>query len=91
MVARLVVYGNLDLVRLVDGEVVNFVDPAVVPCGLCATLDRIFNFDVDKRFWASTKAPSSCVIDIGDGMYAEGEVAAQRFSLTRNVQTVIWV
>ncbi|KAH8628855.1 Protein kinase [Alternaria alternata] len=70
MVARLVVYSDLDFVGLVNGKVVDFVCPAVVPCGLCTTLDCVFDLDVDKSFWASTKAPSGCVVDIGDGVYA---------------------
>jgi hypothetical protein len=91
MVARLVVYGDLDFVGLVNGKVVNFISPAVSSRGLCATLDCVFDLDVDKSFRASTKAPSSCVVDIGDSVYAQGEVTAQRFSLTWNVQAVIWV
>jgi hypothetical protein len=89
VLARLIVYRDLDLVCLVDVEVVYLVHPAVVPRRLSAALDRIFDLDVDKRLWASTKAPSSRVVHIGDRMNAQGEVATQRLSLAGDVQTVI--
>ena len=68
MVAGLVVDCDLDLVRLVDIELVPFVDPSVVPGGLGATFDSVFDLYVDKSFGSSAKATGGCVINIGDCM-----------------------
>lgn len=89
MVACLVVDCDFNLVCLVDAEVVDLVGPAVVPCRLGTALDGVFDLDVDKSFWAPTKAPSGRVINIGNGMYAQRQLAAQRLSLTGNVETIV--
>jgi hypothetical protein len=70
MVPGLVVHGNFDFIRLVDAEVVDFVDPFVGSCRLGAPLDGVLHLDVDERFWSSTKATGSCMINIGNGMDA---------------------
>lgn len=67
----------------------DFVGPAVIPCRLGTAFDGVFDLDVDKSFWAPTKAPSSCVINIGNGMYAQRQLAAQRFSLAGNIETIV--
>lgn len=69
MIACLVVYRDFNLVGLVNAEIMDFVCPAIVACGLGTALDRVFDLDVNKGFRASTEAPSGCVIHVGDGVY----------------------
>ena len=69
MIGSLIIYCDLDLVGLVNIEIVDLVQPAVVPGWLRAALDAIFNFDVDKSFWATAKATSGRMINIGYCVY----------------------
>lgn len=90
VVASLVVHGDFNLVGLVNVELVVFVDPAVVPGGLSAALDGIFNLDVDESLGASTKATRSGMVNVGNGVDAQREVTAERLPLTRHAQAVVW-
>jgi len=66
MVSSLIVYGDFDFVRLVNGEVVHLVCPLVVSRGLGAPLDGIFHFDVHECFRPTTKATGGCVVNVGN-------------------------
>ena len=89
MIARLVVDCDFNLVCLVNAEIMDFVGPAIVPGRLGAALDCVFNLDVDKGFRASTKAPSSCVVNISDSVYAERQLATQGFPLAGDIETIV--
>lgn len=90
MIASLVVYRNLDLIRLVNVEFVSFFDPAVVSGGFSAPLDGVLNFDIDECLGSSTESTSSCVINIGDCVYCQGKVATQRLALAGYAQAVVY-
>ena len=90
MIPGFIVYGDLNLVRLVNRELMQLVCPFVVSCRLGAPLDRVLHFDVNECFWTATKAAGGCVVDVGDFVYAQGEVTAQWLSLTGNVQAVVY-
>ena len=89
MIASFIIYSNLDLVRLVNIELVQLVQPAIVSGRLRTALDAVFNFDVHEGFRSSTKATGCRVVDIGDSMNAEGQVPAQGFALAGHVETII--
>jgi hypothetical protein len=89
MIASLVIDGDFNLVSFVNVELVVLVDPAVVPRGLSAAFDGIFHFDVDEGLRTSTEAARSRMVDISNGMDAEGEVTAERLPLTRHAQAVV--
>jgi hypothetical protein len=88
--SSLVVYSDLDLIGLVDGEVVHFVNPFVVSRWLRAPLDRVLDLYVDECLWSSTKATSGCVIHVGNCLDTQREVSAQWLSLTGDVQAVVY-
>jgi hypothetical protein len=68
VVPSLVVDGDFDFVSLVNVELMSLVDPAVVPGGLSAAFDGVFNLDVDESLGTSTKATRSRMVNVSNGM-----------------------
>lgn len=89
MIGGLIVDCDLNLVGLVNIEVMDFIQPTIIPGGFRATLDAVFHFDVDESFWTTAKATSGRMINIGNCVYAQGQMTAQRLSLARYAQTII--
>jgi hypothetical protein len=90
MLSSLVVHGDLNLVGLVNGEIVHFVDPFVVPRWLRASLDRILDLYVNERLWSSTKTTGGCVVNVGNCLDTKREGSAQWLSLAGDVQAVVY-
>ena len=85
MIASLIVDCDFNFVRLVNGELMRLVDPAIVAGWLSAAFDCVLDFDVDESFRAATKATSGGMVDVGNGMDAQREMATEGFPLAWNV------
>ena len=60
----LVIYGDFNLVGFVDVELVDLIRPAIGPGRLGASLDTVFDLDINKRLGAAAEAARRCVVDI---------------------------
>jgi hypothetical protein len=65
MLSSLVVHSDLDFVRLVNGEFVQLVYPLVISRRLGASLDRVFDLDVNESFGAAAETTCGGVVDVG--------------------------
>ena len=89
MIASLVIYRDLDFVRLVNVKLMPLLDPAVVPGGLGAAFDSVFDLDVDESLGSSAEATSGCVIDIGNGVHCKSKMTTQWLALAGHTQAVV--
>lgn len=70
MISRLIVDCDLDLVGFVNVELVQFVQPTIVPGRFRAALDAVFNFDVNESFWTTAKATGRRMVNVSYCVYA---------------------
>lgn len=90
MVAGLVIYSQLDLVRLVNIEFVQLVCPAISSSSLGSSLDRVFDLHHDEGFRTSAESACSCMVDIGDALNPHDQMARERLPCAWNIQTIIY-
>lgn len=89
MIAGSVVYRQLDLVGIVNGEFMNFVRPLVVPRSFRASLEGVFDLHDNKRLGAPAKASGSGMIHVGHLVNSQCQMTGERFPGARDVQAVI--
>jgi hypothetical protein len=89
VIASPIIYGQFDLIGLVNIEFVQLVGPPLGPRRFCASLEDILDLDHNKGLGSSAEASSGRVVHVCDSMDTNGQTTSQWFTLTRNIQTVI--
>lgn len=90
MFGGLVVYGQLDLVGLVDFDVVVLGLPAIGSRCLRTRHDGVLDLHGNKRLWASSESPGRSVINILDRYDSNRQLSAEGLSETRGIDGVIF-
>lgn len=67
----------------------DLVEPLVVARRLGAALDGVLDLDVHERLGSAAEAPGGRVVDVGDFVDAQREVAAQGLPLAGDVEAIV--